>query len=67
MGSTGGNMPHGQDAGFLGKAYDPFILNSDPSKPDFKVPDLLPPTDEIKPMITHLCGDLSEAAALLCR
>ena len=31
------------------------------------VPDLLPPTDEIKPMITHLCGDLSEAAALLCR
>ena len=23
MGSTGGNLPHGQDAGFLGKAYDP--------------------------------------------
>ncbi|HYE30479.1 MAG TPA: DUF1501 domain-containing protein [Methylomirabilota bacterium] len=45
MGSTGGNMPHGQDAGFLGKAYDPFALNSDPSKPDFKVPDLLPPTE----------------------
>src|SRR6266550_1668952 len=45
MGPTGGNMPHGQDAGFLGKAYDPFILNSDPSKPDFKVPDLLPPKD----------------------
>src|SRR2546423_11680368 len=45
MGNTGGAMPHGQDAGFLGKAYDPFILNSDPSKPDFKVPDLLPPKD----------------------
>ena len=45
MGPTGGNMPHGQDAGFLGKAYDPFVLNSDPSKPDFKVPDLLPPRD----------------------
>jgi hypothetical protein len=45
MGPTGGNMPHGQDAGFLGKAYDPFILNSDPSKPDFKVPDLLPPRE----------------------
>ncbi len=45
MGSTGGNMPHGQDAGFLGKAYDPFALNSDPSKKDFKVPDLLPPTE----------------------
>lgn len=43
MGPTGGNMPHGQDAGFLGKAYDPFVLNADPSKPDFEVPDLLPP------------------------
>ncbi|MBI3877213.1 MAG: DUF1501 domain-containing protein, partial [Verrucomicrobia bacterium] len=45
MGPTGGNMPHGQDAGFLGKAYDPFVLNADPSKPDFKVPDLLPPRE----------------------
>ncbi|MBU6402831.1 MAG: DUF1501 domain-containing protein, partial [Verrucomicrobia bacterium] len=45
MGPTGGNMPHGQDAGFLGKAYDPFVLNADPSKKDFKVPDLLPPQD----------------------
>jgi hypothetical protein len=43
MGSTGGNLPHGQDAGFLGKANDPFVLMADPSKPDFKVPDLLPP------------------------
>src|SRR5688500_16985484 len=45
MGPTGGNMPHGQDAGFLGKAYDPFVLNADPSKADFKVPDLLPPPE----------------------
>src|SRR6476619_426039 len=45
MGPTGGNMPHGQDAGFLGKAYDPFVLNADPSAKDFKVPDLLPPTE----------------------
>lgn len=43
MGRTGGNLPHGQDAGFLGKAYDPFVLMADPSKPDFQVPDLLPP------------------------
>src|SRR5690606_13710348 len=43
MGNTGGNLPHGQDAGFLGKAYDPFVLNADPSQADFKVPDLLPP------------------------
>jgi hypothetical protein len=35
MGPTGGNMPHGQDAGFLGKTYDPFVLNADPSAKDF--------------------------------
>lgn len=45
MGPTGGNLPHGQDAGFLGKAHDPFVLNADPSKADFRVPDLLPPPE----------------------
>ena len=29
------------------------------------VPDFLQPTEEIKPMITYLCGSLSEAAAYL--
>ena len=43
MGSTGGNLPHGQDAGFLGKAHAPFVLMADPSKKNFRVPDLLPP------------------------
>jgi hypothetical protein len=43
IGNTGGNMPHGQDAGFLGKAHDPFVLNADPSEPNFEVPDMLPP------------------------
>jgi hypothetical protein len=43
IGNTGGNMPHGQNAGFLGKSFDPFILNADPSDPNFKVPDMLPP------------------------
>ena len=43
IGNTGGNMPHGQSAGFLGKTLDPFVLNSDPSDPNFAVPDLLPP------------------------
>jgi Protein of unknown function (DUF1501) len=45
MGPTGGGLPHGQDAGFLGKSFDPFVLNADPSKKDFKVPDLLPPSE----------------------
>ena len=43
IGRTGGNLPHGHSAGYLGKAYDPFILNADPNTPNFKVPDLLPP------------------------
>lgn len=43
MGSGGGNLPNGQAGGFLGKAFDPFVLNADPSVPDFVVPDLLPP------------------------
>ncbi|QDU40995.1 hypothetical protein Mal4_53600 [Maioricimonas rarisocia] len=45
MGRGGGNLPNGQSGGFLGKAYDPFALNADPSQPSFQVPDLLPPQD----------------------
>src|SRR4030095_439141 len=45
MGPTGGNMPQGQDPGFPGKAHDPFVLNADPSKAGFQVPDLLPPAE----------------------
>jgi uncharacterized protein (DUF1501 family) len=43
IGPTGGNMPHGQNAGYLGRSHDPFVLNADPGDPKFKVPDLLPP------------------------
>ena len=45
MGRTGGNLPHGQDAGFLGKGFDPFLLMADPSRENFQVPDLLPPAE----------------------
>ena len=45
MGRGGGNLPNGQAGGFLGKAHDPFALMADPAKPNFKVPDLLPPSD----------------------
>jgi hypothetical protein len=45
MGPTGGNLPHGQAAGYLGKAHDPFLLKGDPSAKDYKVPDLLPPPE----------------------
>jgi len=43
IGRTGGNLPHGHTAGYLGKPHDPFILNADPNAPNFTVPDLLPP------------------------
>ncbi|MGL6074443.1 MAG: DUF1501 domain-containing protein [Fimbriiglobus sp.] len=43
IGRTGGNLPHGESAGYLGKRYDPLILNADPNAANFKVPDLLPP------------------------
>ena len=43
MGPTGGNLPHGQSAGYLGKKYDPFVLNADPSDKNFKVRDLRAP------------------------
>jgi hypothetical protein len=45
MGRGGGNLPNGQAGGFLGKAYDPFALMADPSQPNFKVPDLMPPPE----------------------
>ncbi len=45
MGRGGGNLPNGQAGGFLGKSHDPFALNADPSKDNFQVPDLLPPSD----------------------
>jgi uncharacterized protein DUF1501 len=44
IGRTGGNLPHGQNAGYLGRQYDPFILNADPAVPNFRVPNLLPPS-----------------------
>jgi hypothetical protein len=43
IGRTGGNLPHAENAGYLGRQYDPFTLNADPSVPNFQVPDLLPP------------------------
>lgn len=43
IGRTGGNLPHGQTAGYLGKPHDPFVLNADPADPQFQVPDLAPP------------------------
>jgi Protein of unknown function (DUF1501) len=43
IGPTGGNLPHGHAAGYLGKSFDPLILNADPNDKAFQVPDLRPP------------------------
>jgi hypothetical protein len=43
IGRTGGNLPR-PNGGYLGRPHDPFILNADPSVPNFQVPDLLPPS-----------------------
>ncbi|QDU30884.1 hypothetical protein ETAA8_60330 [Anatilimnocola aggregata] len=43
IGNTGAGPLHGQSAAYLGSAHEPFFLNSDPARPDFKVADLEPP------------------------
>ncbi|QDU98204.1 DUF1501 domain-containing protein [Lignipirellula cremea] len=43
IGNTGTSTPHGQSAGQLGSAHEPFFLGSDPARSDFQVSDLAPP------------------------
>jgi hypothetical protein len=41
-----GNFPWpGQDAGFLGRKHDPWLIHCDPNSPQFNVPDLAFPDD----------------------
>jgi len=42
MGPTGGNLQHGQGAGYLGAELEPLVLDPDPNRPGFSVEDLLP-------------------------
>ena len=46
IGNTGAGPLHGQSAGYLGSAHEPFFLNADPARPDFKVADLEVPTGQ---------------------
>jgi len=39
-----GSVTPGQHASFLGKAYDPFFIARDPSRPDFRLPELSLPS-----------------------
>jgi hypothetical protein len=40
IGNTGAGPLHGQTAGYLGSAHDPFFLNADPAQANFRVADL---------------------------
>ena len=46
IGNTGAGPFHGQSAGYLGSAHEPFFLGADPAKSDFKVADLSPPAGQ---------------------
>lgn len=46
IGNTGAGPLHGQTAGYLGSAHEPFFLNADPAKSEFKVADLEIPAGE---------------------
>jgi hypothetical protein len=46
IGNTGAGPLHGQTAAHLGSAHEPFFLNSDPAKANFKVGDLEVPAGE---------------------
>ena len=40
IGNTGVGIPHGQSAGLLGPAYEPFHVGADPGAPDYNARDL---------------------------
>ncbi len=46
IGNTGAGPLHGQQAGYLGSAHEPFFLGADPAMPNFKVADLDVPQGE---------------------
>ena len=45
LASDVGNLTPGQFAGFLGRAYDPFAVQADPSRPGFHLAELSLPAD----------------------
>jgi hypothetical protein len=46
IGNTGAGNLHGQTAGYLGSAHEPFFLGADPASPNFRVADLEVPQGE---------------------
>src|SRR5947209_19107650 len=46
IGNTGAGNFHGQTAGYLGSAHEPFFLGADPAAPNFRVADLEVPAGQ---------------------
>jgi hypothetical protein len=46
IGNTGAGPLHGQTAGYLGSAHEPFMLNADPAQANFRVADLEVPAGQ---------------------
>ncbi len=46
IGNTGAGPLHGQTAAYLGSAYEPFFLASDPARSNFEVANLAPPAGQ---------------------
>jgi hypothetical protein len=60
IGNTGGPSSRSQTAAYLGSAHEPFYLESDPAKKDFKVANLNPPTGQTEFRINSRRKLLSE-------
>ncbi len=64
IGNTGGASSRCQTAGYLGSAYEPFFLESDPAKSDFKVANLSPPPGQTEFRISSRRKLLAELDAI---
>ncbi|MBX9681485.1 MAG: DUF1501 domain-containing protein [Gemmataceae bacterium] len=63
IGNTGAGPLHGQTAGHLGSAHEPFFLNADPARADFRVGDLEVPAGQSASRLDarrQLLGQLDE-------
>ena len=64
IGNTGGPSSRSQTAAYLGSAYEPFYLESDPAKKDFKVANLAPPPGQTEFRISSRRKLLAELDAV---
>jgi len=67
IGNTGAGPLHGQSAGFVGSAHEPFFLGADPADPSFRVADLEPPKGFADGRISSRRGLLQQIDQLQAR